>query len=116
MLKKQNIAVGRSYVNEGAKIAREVVEELDRRKVKYNAYDLVEGGSTPRLSQICRKSELARWADREANPAEISKIHPFEQLPWIEQVPSPREMKAAELELTKAHLQQVVGNNNLHRW
>ena len=115
MLKKQNIAVGRSYVNEGAKIAREVVEELDGRKVKYNAYDLVEGNSTPRLSQICRKSELARWADREANPAEISKIHPFEQLPWFEKVP-PREINAAESELRKANLQQVVGNNNIHRW
>ncbi len=47
MLRKQNIAVGRSYVNEGAHIAREVVEEVDRRKVKYNAFDLVDGRLIP---------------------------------------------------------------------
>jgi hypothetical protein len=115
MLNKNNILVGRSYVNKGARIAREVVEELDGRKVKYNAFDLAAGRPTPVVSQICRKSELARWADREANPEELAKIHPFEQLPWFEEVP-PREIRGAELELTRAKLQQVAGNNSIHRW
>ncbi len=115
MLKMQNIAVGRSYVNEGVKIAREVVEEVDQRKIKYNAFDLKDGSLIPVAMQVCRKSDMAHWADREATPDEIAKIHPFDKLPWFEEVPH-REVKSAELELTKANLQQVVGNNNIHRW
>ncbi len=65
--------------------------------------------------QTCRKSDLAHWADREANPDEMAKIHPFDPLPWFEEVPH-NEVKAAGLELTKANLQQVVGNNTIHRW
>jgi hypothetical protein len=115
VLNKQNIAVGRTYVNEDAHIAREVVEEIDKRKVKYNAFDLIDGRLIPAALQICRKSDLAHWADREANRDEIAKIHPFEPLPWFEEIPH-REVRAAELELTKANLQQVVGNNTIHRW
>jgi len=114
-MRKQNIAVGGSYVNERAQIAREVIEEVDQRKIKYNAFDLKDGKVIPYVKQICRKSALALWADREANPEEIAKMHPFDQLPWFETVP-PREVKGAELELTKANIQQVVGNNNIHRW
>ena len=114
MLRKQNIAVGRSYVNEGAHSAREVVEEVDRRKVKYNAFDLADGRLIPTAMQTCRKSDLALWADREANPDEIGKIHPFDPLPWFEELPH-SEVKAARLELTKANIQQVVGNNTIHR-
>lgn len=115
VLNKQDISVGRSYVNEDADIAREVVEEIDDRKIKYNAFDLTGGSLLPELQQVCRKSDLAHWADREANPEEIAKIHPFEQGSWFEELP-PSEVKAAELELTKANIQQVVGNNTLHRW
>ena len=114
-MRKQNIAVDRSYVNEKEQIAREVVEEIDQRKVKYNAFDLKDGRLTPAVRQTCRKSDMAHWADREANLDEIVKMHPFEQLPWFEAIP-PREVKKAELELTKANIQQVVSNNNLHRW
>jgi hypothetical protein len=65
--------------------------------------------------QVCKKSDLAYWADREANPGEISKIHPFDQLPWFEDVQN-REVKRTELELTKANIQAIVGNNSIHRW
>ena len=115
MLNTQNIAVGRSYVNERAHIAREVVEEIDHRKIKYNAFDLTDGSLLPEVQQICRKNALAIWADREANPEEIAKIHPFEKTSWFEGIP-PREAKAAEIEVAKANLQQVVGNNTIHRW
>jgi hypothetical protein len=115
VFRKQNIAVGRSYVNEDAHIAREVVEEIDRRKVKYNAFDLVDGRLIPAAMQTCRKSDLAHWADREANPAEIARIHPYDPQPWFEGVPQ-SEVKAAGLELTKANIQQAVGNNTVHRW
>ena len=114
MLNKRNIKVGRSYVNEDVHIAREVVEEIEHRKIKYNAFDLTDGQLIPAVQQICKKSELAHWADREANPDEISIIHPFEQRSWFEELPR-REIKSTELELTKATLQQVVGYKNMHR-
>jgi ABC-type cobalt transport system substrate-binding protein len=115
VLRKQDIAVGRSYVNESAHVAREVIEEIDRRKVKYNAFDLLDGRLIPAAMQTCRKSELAHWADREAKPDEIARIHPFEALPWFEAIQE-REAKSAEIELTRANIQQVVGNNTIHRW
>lgn len=114
VLNKRNIIVGRSYVNENVHIAREVVEEIDHRKIKYNAFDLTDGRLIPTVQQVCKKSELAHWADREANPDEISIIHPFEQRSWFEELPT-RELKSTELELTKANLQQVVGYKNMHR-
>jgi hypothetical protein len=77
LMRKQNIAVGKTYVNERAQIAREVVEEVDRRKIKYNAFDLKDSKATPSVMQICRKSALALLADREANPDEIAKLHQF---------------------------------------
>ncbi len=115
MLNKQNITVGRMYVNEDAHIAREVVEEINHCKVKYNAFDLTKGRLILGVMQVCRKSDLAHWANREANPGEISKIHPFDPQPWFEEVPN-REVKRKELELTKANIQAVVGNNSMHRW
>jgi hypothetical protein len=115
VLRKQNISVGRAYVNEGEKVAREVVEDVDQYKIKFNAFDLKDGGLIPSAMQVCRKRDMAHWADREATPDEIAKIHPFDKLTWFEEV-SHRKVKGAELELTKANLQQVVGNNNIHRW
>jgi hypothetical protein len=100
-MRKQNIAVGKSYVNEREQIARQVVEEIDQRKVKYNAFGLKDGRLTPAVGQICRKSDLAHWADREANLDEIAKMHPFEQLPWFEAIP-PREVKKNRIGVNKS--------------
>ncbi len=115
MLKNQAVAVGKAYVNEGARVVREVVEEVDHHRIKYNEFDLATGNLIASPFRICHKSQLARWADREARPVEIARFHPYEPTPWFEAVPS-REMKKTELELTKANIEQVAGNYTFHRW
>jgi hypothetical protein len=115
MLDRRDITVGRCYVNERDGTAREVVEELDRQKVKYNAFDLTTGRLAPEPHQICFKGELASWASREANPREIAMLHPLEPSTWFENIPD-TEAKLAEVELTKAIMRQLVEHNTFHRW
>ncbi len=76
---KAEIVIGKSYVNESARVIREVVEEVDRRHVKYFAFELESGRLLPARRQVCERRQLARWANREARPAEIARIHPFGQ-------------------------------------
>jgi hypothetical protein len=115
MLDKRDITVGGCYVNERDGVAREVVEELDHHKVKYNAFDLTTGRLVPEPHQICFKGELAWWASREANPREIAMLHPFEPTAWFENMPT-SEIKSAELELAKSIMLQMVEHNTIHRW
>ncbi len=113
MLKDFEIRVGKSYVNERARVAREVVEEVDDRKVKFNAFDLITGQLVSAPFQICFKSQISRWADREANLTEISRFHPFREQAGFEPLPpSPEEM--VEMELAKAHMQHTVRYNSIY--
>jgi len=111
---RRDIAFGRCYVNERSRMAREVVEEVGRHKVRYNAFDLTTGTLVPAPLQTCYKGELAYWADREASPEEIARIHPFEPSPWFEDVPI-EDLKTTELELTKSKMLQTVEHNTAHR-
>ncbi len=115
MLKNNAIVVGKSYVNERTGEVREVIEEVDDRRVKYNAFDLNTGKLIPAPYQVCHKSQLSRWADRETRLHEIARFHPYEPGPWFEEVPT-REVVDAQLERTKANIEQVAGNNTFHRW
>ncbi len=75
---KEEIVVGKSYVNEGSCIIREVVGEVDRRHIRYHSFELNSGRLLPARHQVCARAELARWADREAGPREIARIHPYD--------------------------------------
>ena len=75
---KEEILVGRSYVNEHACIIREVVGEVDRHHVSYNAFDLDSGKLIPAPHRVCHVREMARWADREAQAVETARTHPYE--------------------------------------
>ncbi len=75
---KEEIAVGKAYVNEGACIIREVIEEVDSRHVKYMVFELDTGRLLPARHQVCGKRELRNWADREARPQEVARMHPFD--------------------------------------
>ncbi len=77
MLKEQ-IVVGKAYVNERARILREVVEEIDERHVKFNAFDLRSWRLLPSRHRTCEKREIASWAEREARPDETARAHPFQ--------------------------------------
>ncbi len=56
MLKADSTRVGRAYVNERIGAIREVVEELDRRRIKYNEFDLQTGDLIPAPFQIAYRS------------------------------------------------------------
>ena len=115
MLKSHAIVVGKSYVNERTAQVREVIEEVDDRRVKYNAFDLNTGKLIPAPYQICHKSQLSRWADREARPREISRFHPYVPGPWFEEA-STRETVDVQLERTKANMEQLAGTHPFHKW
>lgn len=95
MLKVQ-IAVGKGYVQEKAGLIREVIAELDSNHIRFNTFDLVTGQLTPERRQVCRKSALITWADREAKPREMKMVHPFR--PVVSNTVSPA---AAESELDR---------------
>lgn len=114
MLTRRDIAVGKCYVKERTRMAREVIEEVDRHKVKYNAFDLSTGHLLGLPFQVCFKSQIAYWADREAKPAEIARLHPYQPASRFEKAPLSK-IKLAELELTRAEMQQTIGHNTIHR-
>jgi len=107
MLKEQ-IVVGKAYVNARARVLREVVEEVDEQRVKFNAFDLATGRLLPSRHRVCPKPEMAAWAEREADPQETALIHPFEATPW-EETPAARDDRAVQLEAAKAALQFAPG-------
>jgi hypothetical protein len=114
-MRKEEIVVGKSYVNEGTRIVREVVEEVDDRRVKFNAFDLASGKLIPAQPQVCHRSQLARWADRQASAEETARIHPFDPEAWFADVPD-REAVNAELERVKARMAQTAAGQSVHRW
>jgi len=114
MLRRQEISVGKCYVNEKTHKAREVVEEIDKHRVKYNTFDLTTGTLISPVFQICFKSQIVYWADREAKPREIAMFHRFGTTPWFENVPV-SDVKTTELEMTRSRMLEVVGHNNTHR-
>ncbi len=74
---KQDVVVGKSYVNEVESVIREVAEETDAHQVRFHAFDLATGKLIPVTRQTCHRRQLARWADREASPQEIARTHPY---------------------------------------
>jgi hypothetical protein len=56
MLKSDSIKAGHAYVNERVGSIREVVEELDRLRVRFNEFDLQTGQLIPAPFQIAYKS------------------------------------------------------------
>ena len=72
MLRNRDIAVGKYYVNNARKIAREVLG-TDDQFVIFNTHHLDTGNSCPSPSQ-CMKRDFLHWADHEATPAEIASL------------------------------------------
>ncbi len=72
MLQKQAITVGKWYVNNARKIARAVLE-ADKKTIQFNTHHLDSGNSCGSSSE-CTRQSFARWADREASPAEKASL------------------------------------------
>jgi|GEM_PF-5607504 len=114
MIAKHEITVGKCYINEKKGMAREVVEEVDRHKVKFNTFDLATGQLVPKPFQICFKSQIANWADREATSDEIAMIHPYMPTDWFQSLPT-SEVTLAKRELAKATMLETVAQNTIHK-
>ena len=81
---KQQIVVGKAYVNEDACMIREVIEEVDEHRVRFNSFELVSGRLAPTRHQVCEKQQLARWAHREASEPERALVHPYAPAAFVE--------------------------------
>ena len=116
-MRKDQIVVGKSYVNEQASIIREVVEEVDRRHVRANTFDLVTGKLVPTRHKTWRRSQLAVWADREADPGEAARVHPYETggslegLLQPEYAGTPVDQAKATLDAAPAYSRSLVRNS-----
>ncbi len=115
MLKANAVRAGHAYVNERMGTIREVVEEIDRLRIKYNEFDLQTGQLIPAPFQMAYRSQLARWAEREARTFEAARLHRLNKHSWFD-APRPGEIQRTEIELRRASREQVVANNALHRW
>jgi hypothetical protein len=72
MLRRQDITVGKYYVNISRRIAREVVQ-ADENTVVFDTYHLNTGNSCGSPSE-CTKHDFVHWADREATDAESASL------------------------------------------
>ena len=73
MLRKQNITVGKYYVNNTRRIAREVLR-ANEHTILFNTYHLNTGNSCGSPSE-CTRHDFIHWADREATVAESASLH-----------------------------------------
>jgi hypothetical protein len=69
MLRKQDLIVGKFYVNQGRRIAREVLQTSEK-IITFNNYHLDTGNSCGSPSE-CTLQDFMRWANDEASPAEL---------------------------------------------
>ncbi len=72
MLRRQDVTVGKWYVNNKGNVARAVVR-VDEKTVQFNTHHLNSGNSCGSSSE-CTRQAFARWADREASPAEKANL------------------------------------------
>lgn len=82
MLEKQELRVGKWYVNYGSKVARAVLGVSDT-TVTFITYHLDTGNSCGSASE-CARADFIRWADHEATPVEIARLKSFEREAFFE--------------------------------
>ena len=73
MLARREITAGRCYVDDAGKLAREVLR-VQHQTVTYNQYDLTTGKLRGAPHGEIGRSELIRWASREATDEECSHL------------------------------------------
>jgi hypothetical protein len=70
MLQMQDVIVGKFYVDQGRRIAREVLQAGEK-IITFNNYHLDTGNSCGSPSE-CTIRDFMRWANDEASPAELA--------------------------------------------
>ena len=76
MLRKQDIKAGKFYVNNGRRVAREVLR-ADDQIILFNTYHW-DTGNYCGIPSECTTEDFTRWADREASPSEITSVRQLE--------------------------------------
>lgn len=76
MIRKQDLGVGKCYVNYGREVDRAILGVSDK-IVTFITYHLDTGKSCDSVSE-CTRTDFIRWADHEATPAEIAKLESHE--------------------------------------
>ena len=109
---KEEIVVGKSYVNEAASVVCEVIEEVDGRHVKYIAFELQSRMMLPARHCVCTANDLKRWADREARPHERARTHPIDSTVRPDRLVS-AEAEARRLDEARAAGDTMPGPNSL---
>jgi len=72
MLRKRDVIIGKFYVNNEHRIAREVLQ-TSRQTVTFNTYHLDTGNSCGSPSE-CLVQDFLRWANGEASPMELASL------------------------------------------
>jgi len=113
MLRSRDISVGKYYVNNARKIAREVIE-TDDKTVTFNTYHLDTGNSCSYPSQ-CTRRDFTHWADHEATPTELAglKERLMEASLYSPRVPAPEEPQ--EISIDRAVTPLVGTSLPLHQ-
>ncbi len=107
MLKRREILVGKCYVNEGRRAARQVVEAVDRFRVKYNEHDLATGRLLRAPHRVCRKRELVHWANREATSEEATRLD-RDEIEQVFEVDEAASRQPAELTVNGHDVQEQI--------
>lgn len=115
MFTQESITVGSAYVNERDGLVREIVEEVDRFRVKVNEFSLRTGRLVAPALRTAYKRGMARWAQREATGLELERLHPGDRHS-VGNAEAPGETQKAEHEHRRARAEQVAGASAMHRW
>lgn len=70
MLRKQDVIVGKFYVNNGRRIAREILRTSEK-TITFNNYHLDTGNSCGSPCE-CTVQDFVHWASDEASSAELA--------------------------------------------
>jgi len=72
VLREQDITPGKFYVNNGRRVAREVLRVKDQ-VIVFNTHHLHTGNSCGSPSE-CSRQDFTKWADHEASPSEVANV------------------------------------------
>ena len=109
MLRSQKVIIGKYYVNNARKIAREVLE-IDDKTVKFNTHHLDTGNSCQSASE-CTIRDFRHWADHEATPSEMATLHVrrMEAVLYEPQVPAPAKLHRIAIDLdTRSFVEETT--------
>ena len=95
MLRSRKVAIGKYYVDNSRRIAREVLR-IDDETVMFKTHHLDTGNSCDSLSE-CMKPDFINWADHEATPSEMASLQDrmAQALLHAPQFPGPKEIDRA---------------------